>query len=70
MLAKILPRNLYRFSQAYYQSSVLEYPVYKSDENALKNKALMDEVNQQFLNTLKKVKLNVERQQFKLTKKF
>ena len=70
MLAKILPRNVYRFSQPYYQNSVLDYPVYKGDENALKNKALMDEVNQQFLNTLKKVKLNVKRPQFKLTTKF
>jgi hypothetical protein len=55
MLSRVLFRRVAAFSKLFYQPSVLEYPVNRHDEATIKNKALMDEVNGNFLNILKKV---------------
>jgi len=70
MLASILFRRVAYFSRLYHQSAVLDYPLNHHDEGLLKNKTLMDEVNNNFVNILKKVRLLVFRPRFKQTKKY
>jgi hypothetical protein len=55
MLSKCLRKSVSRFSKSFYQTAVLDYPISRTDENSLKNKILMDESNQNYLNVLKKV---------------
>ncbi|CAM6002380.1 unnamed protein product [Sphagnum balticum] len=45
------------FSNNFYQPSVLDYPIYRSDEELTRNKAQMDDINTAYLNILKKIAL-------------
>lgn len=57
MLNKITSRLVCQFSRSFYAQHILEYPINRSDESLLKNKAMMDEVNNNYVNILKKVDL-------------
>jgi hypothetical protein len=54
MLSAVVRRQLARFSQWFYQPSVLEYPINRHDGDLLRNKQLMDEANATFSSVLRK----------------
>jgi hypothetical protein len=68
MLSRLLSRRSAAFSRQFYNPTALEYPVNIADEGALRNKAMMDEVNNNFSHILKKVKSCIPRSPCKATK--
>ena len=55
MLNRLTCRIVNSFSRSFYAQHILDYPINRSDESLLKNKAMMDEVNDNYINILKKV---------------
>ena len=55
MLSRLLSRRIQPFSQLFYRPTTLEYPISRHDENAVRNKEMMDEVNTKYSSILEKV---------------
>ncbi len=55
MLSRLAFRNISSFSKLFYQPSQLNYPINYNDEDALRNKSQMDEVNSKYSSILRKV---------------
>lgn len=52
MRTSLLFRKVASFSQLYYQSAVLDYPLNHQDPTLLNNKSLMDQLNTNFTHIL------------------
>mgnify|MGYP000995852775 CR=1 FL=1 len=55
MLSRVLFRRVAPFSRLFYNPTILDYPVMVTDEGAMRNKSMMDEVNNTYSSILKKV---------------
>jgi hypothetical protein len=70
MRTSLIFRRVVSFSQLYYQSAVLDYPLNHQDATLLKNKASMDEVNTNFTHILSKVAFSPLRPHSRQTKRY
>jgi hypothetical protein len=57
MLSRLLSRRSLAFSQLFHRPATLDYPISPSDENAIKNREMMSEVNSKYSSILSKVYL-------------
>ena len=55
MLSRLLVRRSVAFSRQFYNPTTLDFPINVADEGAVRNKAMMDEVNNNFSDILRKV---------------
>lgn len=55
MLTKLIRRNCQLFAKSFYSENVLEMPINRNEDMMVKNKSMMDQVNGNFKNIMKKV---------------
>lgn len=70
MLSRLLSRGIAPFSRQFYNPTTLDFPINVAEESSIRNKAMMDEVNNNFSGILKKVQLLSFRSPFRAIKKF
>ena len=70
MLSRLLFRRVTPFSQLFYKPTRLEYPISLADENSVRNKQLMDEVNGKYSSILSKVLDGLGRSPVRMTQKY